>query len=259
MRWSGWIAQFSKRHGLRGALLLSALGLAGAGQARQVAPPDSVKRPAPFIFGAYAQGSIIVNHTGPVSHLVASHPTGLELNVQRQTTGAAPWHGWYKYPKVGLALVYYDYHNPLLGQSYAASVYLSKALVRTPRQEVSFRLGTGLAYFTNPYDLQTNRKNTFVSSALNATIQLRFEYDVALSQHLGLLAGLGLNHYSNGGSAKPNFGINLPTLVLGFNYHQLRSVPLPPGPAPAPAPAGQNFLDFSVSAGPKQRTGGAPA
>jgi len=233
------------------------LGLALPGQAQR---PDSLGRPArePFIFGAYAQGGIIISHTAPVAHLVESHPTGFELNVQRQTTGAAPWHAWYKYPKVGLALVYYDYHNPILGQSYAASVYLSKPIVRTARHDLSFRLGTGLAYFPQHYDLYTNRKNTFVSSALNATLQMRLEYDVALSEHLGLLLGFGLNHYSNGGSAKPNFGINLPTLLLGLNYHQQRPVPTARPLAPEPTDIGRNFFNASASMGYKQRTGGDP-
>ena len=209
-----------------------------------------------IIFGAYAQGAIIISHTPPVAHLVASHPTGFELNAQRQTTGAAPWHGWYKYPKVGLALIYYDFHNPILGQSYAASVYISKAISRTARHDLSFRLGTGLAYFPEHYDLYTNRKNNFVSSALNATLQFRLEYDLALSPHLGLLLGLGLNHYSNGATAKPNFGINLPTLLLGFNYHQQRPVPTVTALAPDPADVGHNFWNLSTSLGYKQRSGG---
>jgi len=237
------------------------LGPLYPGQAQQINFADSAVRrapAAPFIWGAYAQGASIISHTAAVSHLVASHPTGLEMNVQRQTTGSAPWHSWYKYPKVGLALIYYDYHNPILGQSYAASVYLSKALLRTPRQDVSFRLGTGLAYFTESYDLQTNRKNTFIGSPLNATLQMRVEYDVAVSQHLGVLLALGLNHYSNGGSAKPNFGINLPTLLLGLNYHQRRPAPVAPSVAAVPTDTGQKFAYLSTSLGSKQRTGGDP-
>ncbi|MGI4971756.1 MAG: acyloxyacyl hydrolase [Janthinobacterium lividum] len=234
------------------------LGIGSRSQAAQLPPTDTLRAAprAPFIFGAYAQGALIISHTAPVAHLVASHPTGFELNVQRQTTGAAPWHSWYKYPKVGLALVYYDYHNPTLGQSYAASVYLSKAIRRTARHDLSFRLGTGLAYFPEHYDLYTNRKNTFVSSALNATIQLRFEYDVAIGQHLGLLMGLGLSHYSNGATAKPNFGINLPTLLLGLNYHQLRAVSTSTAFVPEPTNIGRTFWNISTSLGYKQRSGG---
>ncbi len=206
----------------------------------------------PLVLGAYAQGSFILAHTYAVKHLAVSHPTGFEVNMQRQTTGSAPWHGWYKYPKMGLALVYYDYHNPMLGQSFAASIYLSKPIYRTQRQDLSFRLGTGLAWFTNPFDIQTNRKNTIVSSALNATLQFRLEYDYALSQHLGLLLGLGLNHYSNGATTKPNFGVNLPTVVLGLNYHQQRPAPTLPYQAPTPSDVGHNFFIASTSLGYKQ-------
>lgn len=259
-----WFCQKAQRinYYLLSGLLLAGLLRARPAAAQVLAAPDSFKMaapPGPFIFGAYAQAGIIINHTAPVSHLVASHPTGFELNVQHQTTGAAPWHSWYKYPKVGLALVYYDYHNPILGQSYAASVYLSKPISRTARHDLSFRLGTGLAYFPQHYDLYTNRKNTFVSSPLNATLQMRLEYDVALTDHLGLLLALALNHYSNGATAKPNFGINLPTLQVGLNYHQWRLGPAAGAPAPVPADIGRNFLIISTSMGYKQRTGGDPA
>ena len=206
----------------------------------------------PLVLGAYAQGSFILAHTAAVNHLVTSHPTGFELNIQRQTTGAAPWHGWYKYPKIGLGLVYYDYHNPILDRSYAATVYISKPFLRTRRQEVSFRLGTGLAWFANPFDIQANRKNTIVSSSLNATLQLRLEYDYALSEHLGLLLGVALNHYSNGATTKPNFGINLPSVVLGLNYHQQRPAPTLPYLAPTPPDVGRNFWLASTSLGFRQ-------
>lgn len=260
MSWFSQNLQCIRYYLLSGALLSCwAQALPSAAQSLTADNPAKIcAPPGPFIFGVYAQGGLIINHTAPVSHLVASHPTGLELNVQRQTTGAAAWHGWYKYPRVGLALVYYDYHNPILGRSYAASVYLSKPIVRTDRHDLSFRLGTGLAYFPDHYNLYTNRKNTFVSSALNATLQMRLEYDVALTDHLGLLLALALNHYSNGGTAKPNFGINLPTLQVGVNYHQWRPGPASGAPEPAPADVGHNFLNISTSLGYKQRTGGDP-
>ncbi|MCC3154841.1 acyloxyacyl hydrolase [Hymenobacter sp. BT770] len=219
-------------------------------------PMPAVAPRAPLVMGAYAQGSIILAHTYAIRHLVASHPAGFELNFQRQTTGSAPWHGWYKYPKVGLALTYYDFHNPVLGYVWSASPYISKSFSRGPKHDFSFRLGAGLAYLTNPYNQDTNHKNTIASSALNATLQFRFEYDYALTPHLGLLAGVGLNHYSNGATTKPNFGVNLPSVVLGLNYHEQRQAPQANANAPAPAELGHNFFNFSTSLGFKQRTEG---
>ncbi|HEX8506544.1 MAG TPA: acyloxyacyl hydrolase, partial [Hymenobacter sp.] len=227
-----------------------------------VAPPvmaqtDTVNIPAPrapLVVGAYAQGSIVMAHTDAIRHLAVSHPTGFELNLQRQTTGAAPWHGWYQYPKIGLALTYYDFHNPVLGYVVAASPYINKSFSRGPKHDFSFRLGAGLAYLTNPYNQDTNHKNTIASSALNATLQLRFEYDYALTPKLGLLAGLGLNHYSNGATTKPNFGVNLPSVVLGLNYHEQRDAPRANPNAPKPADVGQNFVNLSTSLGFKQRS-----
>ncbi|MBX0292856.1 acyloxyacyl hydrolase [Hymenobacter sp. HSC-4F20] len=235
-----------------GLLLAGLLGSAAVSYGQSEALP--LVPTGPLVLGAYAQGSFIIAHTPAVKHLAVSHPTGLELNLQRQTNGAEPWHAWYRYPKVGLALVYYDYHNPVLGRSYAASVYLNKAFWRTQRQELSFRVGTGVGYFPSRFDQATNHKNTIISSRLNATLQTRLEYDVALTEHLGLLLGVGLNHYSNGATTKPNFGINLPTVLLGLNYHQQRPLrPLNAPPAPAPADIGQNYLNLSTSVGWKQR------
>ncbi|WP_310392025.1 acyloxyacyl hydrolase [Hymenobacter sp.] len=221
-----------------------------AGSVGPVAAPR-----APLVVGLYAQGSIIIAHTDAIRHLVASHPTGFELNLQRQTTGAAPWHGWYKFPKMGLALTYYDFHNPVLGHVVAASPYISKSFSRGAKHDFSFRLGAGLAYLTNPYNQDTNHKNTIASSALNATIQARFEYDYALTPHLGLLAGFGLNHYSNGSTTKPNFGVNLPSVVLGLNYHEQRPAPQT-NAASDPAEVGRTFYNASTSLGYKQRSEG---
>ncbi|WP_400192352.1 acyloxyacyl hydrolase [Hymenobacter sp. B81] len=231
-----------------------ALGLLPAGRATaQEVPAAAPARPGPLIVGAYAQAGFIIAHTPRVRHLVSAHPTGLELNVQRQLNGRQPWHAWYRYPRVGLALVYYDYHNPVLGRSYAASVYLNKLFWERRGQQLSFRMGTGVGYFPRRFDRDTNHKNTFVSSRLNATLQLRAEYDVALSPKLGLLMGVALNHYSNGATAKPNLGINIPTLNIGLNFHQQRAfVPLPEGGGEV-AGLGKNFLNLSASAGIKQR------
>ena len=131
-------------------LLLALLARPVAAQVDSVVTGLPAPRRGPFIVGAYAQGSFVVAHTYAIRHLATSHPTGVEVNLQRQTTGAADWHGWYKYPRLGLALTYYNFHNPQLGYVLAASPYISTSFSRGPRHDFNFRLGAGLAYLTNP-------------------------------------------------------------------------------------------------------------
>jgi hypothetical protein len=173
----------------------------------------------PWVLGAYANGGFIIAHSPLMEHLAVSHPTGFELNVQKQTTGKKAWHQLYRFPKIGYSLVYFNYHNPKLGKSVAANTYINKTLWRTRKGELNYRLGLGIGYLSEGYDQETNHKNSIASSALNAALQTRFEYDYRIAPHYSLLVGLGLNHYSNGATKKPNLGINIPTLSFGVNYH----------------------------------------
>jgi hypothetical protein len=177
----------------------------------------------PWIPGAYALGGFIIAHSPFMEHLAVSHPAGFELNLQKQTTGTKNWHQLYKFPKVGIAFDYLNLNNPVLGKAFAATTYLNKTLRQGRKSELNYRLGLGLGYLTNNYDQEENHKNTAVSSGLNAALQMRFEYVYNISSHYSALLGLGLNHYSNGATGKPNSGINIPTLSLGLNYRTFSS------------------------------------
>src|SRR5690606_2585652 len=135
-----------------------------------------------------------------------------ELNFQKQTTGQEAWHQLYKFPKIGYSVVYFDLHNPVLGKALATSAYINKTLWNSKRSKLNYRLGLRIAYLTEGYDQETNHKYSIASSALNAALQTRFEYCYQLAPRYALLLGLGLNHYSNGATKKPNLGINIPTL-----------------------------------------------
>lgn len=210
----------------------------------------------PYSIGLSQLGGFIVAHSPRMKHLANTHPMGLELNLQQQTTGQEEWHQLYKFPKVGLSLIWFDYHSPVMGHSFAASTYINKSFFRTKKQEINFRIGTGLAYFTNKFDLRENHKNTIVSSAFNAVLQTRFEYDLKLSEHLAFMASIGLNHYSNGATTKPNLGINIPTLSLALNYHSNRNfVPVPQELAEFQP---RNYLLVSSSIGYKQFSESSP-
>jgi hypothetical protein len=206
----------------------------------------------PVLIGVYSQHAALVKHSPKMEHLIGSYPKGLEVNLQFQTTGKQPWHREYQYPRIGVSMIWFEYGNPIIGQSLAISPYISKSFYRSEKREFNFRLGTGLAYFTNRFSLEDNPQNIVISSSVNAVMQTRFEYDHKITDHLSFMAALGLNHYSNGATRKPNLGVNLPTLSLGLTYHsQPRFMPVQSEEVPFEKGV---FVDASTTMGIKHLT-----
>lgn len=224
--------------------------------AQQVPVIDSAPAPAhpPFSVSGALHSAFIIAHTPKVKHLARSHPSGGEVKLEWQTTGAEAWHAAWRFPKLGVRLAYYDFHNPILGRSFDVSPYATKYIYRSQRQQLHFRLGVGLGYFNAPFSVADNRKNTIVSTHLNAAIHLGFEYAVRASRWFDVQAALVLQHYSNGATSKPNFGINLPTLSAGLVWHRERWVPAPAPRQLAPLPTDQKrwFVDLATSVGWRQ-------
>ena len=171
-----------------------------------------------LLIGASFQKGTLLRHTAKIKHFADTNPAGLELNVQYQTTGKNHWHQLYAYPRIGASFIYLNYHHPVLGQSFALSPYLSLPAFKKLTNRVHFRFGTGLAYFSNKFNQTENPGNNVISSTWNAVIQTRLEYEFPIYQRLSVLAAFGLNHYSNGGNAKPNLGMNIATASLGINF-----------------------------------------
>jgi hypothetical protein len=112
-------------------------------------------------------------------------------------------------------------------------------LWRTWRQEVNFRIGTGVGYFPVGYALRlTTTRMLIVSARLNATIQtrVRLEYDAALTEHLGLLRPGPEPLFQQKQYQAQLPALTPPTVLVGLNYHQQRPSAL--GPRPAPEPTG---------------------
>ncbi|WP_026461902.1 acyloxyacyl hydrolase [Adhaeribacter aquaticus] len=205
----------------------------------------------PAIVGvAYQPGTIII-HSPNIRHLSATHPTGIEVNIQSQTTGNKYWHQLYRYPRIGTSFIYFDYNNPVIGRSFAGSVYLNLPVAYFQKGQLNFRFGSGLAYLTNKYDRQENPTNNIISAHVNAVIQFRLEYEYKLNRGLALVTGFGVNHYSNGGNSKPNLGVNIATGTVGLNFDRSSSyIPVKQEERPVEQ---RNFFAFSSSFGTKQR------
>ena len=144
-----------------------------------------------FVDANYFYGTIL-RHNKDISHLVKAHPDGFIVGFNRKTYGAERWQQEYNYPDWGFSFVHQNAHYDVLGENYGLYGHFNFYFLK---RNLFFRIGQGIAYNSNPFDLETNFKN-------NAYVQ----------------AGIALVHYSNGNFKAPNSSTNAFTLNVGVQY-----------------------------------------
>lgn len=161
---------------------------------------------------------VIANHNPNILHLITGHPEGVLLSWNRKTFGNKSWQERFNYPDVGVSLSYQNLKNNSLGNAYAVYGHYNFYFLK---RNVVFRIGTGVAYATNPYDRKENTKNiAFGTQLLNSTyVQLNYKKEQLFKTPFGIQAGLGIMHYSNGNVKSPNTSINVFSVNLGLTYN----------------------------------------
>ena len=163
----------------------------------------------------------IMRQSPDASILLQGHPTGVFMSYNKRTFGEEGWQEHYNYPDFGYSIGYQDYKSDILGKLYSAYGHYNFYFTnRTSPNQLIFRAGIGLAYNTNPYDKETNNKNTAFGSHLNSStyFKLYFQRDNIIN-NLGLNAGLTFIHASNSNVKSPNSGMNVWAATLGLNYN----------------------------------------
>lgn len=111
------------------------------------------------------------------------------------------------------------YPNAIAGQRFGLLGFLREpVLFFTRGRRLSFEMGAGLAYYTNPYSRSHDDANVFIGSALNCLIQCGLSYNHPLRDGSALVLAGKLNHSSNGYLVRPNKGLNYLQLELGYSF-----------------------------------------
>ncbi|QHT69913.1 acyloxyacyl hydrolase [Rhodocytophaga rosea] len=196
------------------------------------------KKTKTFALGIHTYYGFILKHTESIGHLAQSHPYAIEINLNRITDGSKTWHHSYRFPEVGYAIGLYDFRNPILGKAMYAFTYVDKALLKGNSSALRLKIGTGLAYITNPYDAETNFQNTALSGRVMFGMQGELAWTYRIHRKWQLRTGVTLTHFSNGAFKLPNSGVNIPALKVGISYQprqlQMQTLPdsLPGQPTP---------------------------
>jgi len=162
--------------------------------------------------------SYILNHQQNVGHLINSHPWGIDVSYYFLKDGSQGWESSYKYPKVGISLTYLDFMSDILGESISITPNMKFSWRKRQNSNLEFKIGAGISYITNPWDLESNPKNTMISDEINFTMRAGLIYSHKIMPKLYLRTGLDFIHFSNAAFTLPNAGTNIPTFNFGLYY-----------------------------------------
>ncbi|SNR74120.1 acyloxyacyl hydrolase [Dokdonia pacifica] len=162
----------------------------------------------------YFYGNLI-EHSKDIAHLITEHPKGLLLSYNRKTYGLNEWERRYNYPDWGFSFMYQDFGNEFVGKNYSLFGHYSFYFLN---RKLQFRIGQGIAYNTNPFDIDTNKKNNAFGTHLLSATYLLLNYKQQLTNQIHVQGGLTLTHYSNGNARAPNTSLNTIAANIGLTY-----------------------------------------
>ncbi len=163
----------------------------------------------------YLYGTLI-EHNPDLAHLITGHPSGVILGINQKTFGFKDWERRYNYPDKGLSFIYQDLGNPSLGENYGVYAHLNFYFLG---RNAMLRLGSGLAYATNPYHPEDNFFNKAYGTQLLISPFLMANYKKEnIFKGFGIQGGISLIHYSNADFKSPNNSTNTFAFNVGLNY-----------------------------------------
>jgi hypothetical protein len=171
----------------------------------------------PFELGILQDYGFILRHSVKVGHL-QSRPRATTIFYTRNHLGDKEWEHRLHYPKSSFEFTYFDFQNPIIGETFALTANMYVPIYRRKVFQSEWKIGTGLVYATNPFNLQNNFRNNVLSNRWSYVMQTGFYGNWQIHKHWQLKSALQLTHYSNGAYKLPNAGVNVITASLGTAY-----------------------------------------
>lgn len=169
----------------------------------------------------------LLGHRVVMGHIAQNHTYAAELSFVYRPNGQKEWHENYKYPDLSVNLYFGNVGNAkILGNYFGAYTSIAFPFVAKEKFRLSGKLGCGLGYSSKAYDEVFNKKNSAISSHINALINIGIDTRTYFKNNW-ILFGIDLTHFSNGATKVPNLGLNIPQISLGYgrfiNYNKEHS------------------------------------
>jgi hypothetical protein len=199
-------------------------------------------------FQINAIGGYILPHSPNIIQLIQGPTQGFMASWERQTYGKKEWEEAYNYPSFGASFIKQDMGSPELGSVYSLHGDYRFFFFK---RKLSFQIGTGIGYVTNPFHPDENPKNAAYGSTITGSFYagLHYRKERLFNSPFGIQAGIFLMHYSNGKSKSPNTSTNNYGIQFGINYQLEEEFPgFKKGNYPDFKPEGVKF-NFMASSG----------
>lgn len=179
---------------------------------------STAKQEALFSIGMGIQHGSIFAHSLDVQNTKGARPTGIEGILSWQNNDSTTFALCHCYPRQGLLLTYYDYDVALLGKSATAAYFLEPTYRIGNTVLFSFKGAAGLSYLNNPFDSIDNPGNQSYSTNMSVYLLFGIGAWLRLWEGWWLNPSINYQHNSNGGTSRPNKGINWPTAGIALTY-----------------------------------------
>ena len=165
--------------------------------------------------GNFGFGRLMAHRTN-MQRLVINNSLQGEFTFNINTNGEKEFHEAFLWPTYGLTFNINNSGNSAdIGNIYGTYGFVSLPITRN-NYPLEFKIGLGIGWVENTFDLQNNFQSLAIGSHINANVVLRFEKEFCIYKNQVMNIGIGLNHVSNAAFKTPNLGLNFIALHVGY-------------------------------------------
>jgi hypothetical protein len=183
------------------------------GSARAEDPAATSSGASRFLRGAYQAGAVLGTNDFLKGDNKAGRPIdrfhSVRLEHGWQTDGSQDWHHSYNFPSYGIGLYGADFFNDEeLGTPTSLYGFYVWPLGRSNRWTFNFDLAFGFTHNWKSYDPVNNPQNVAMGFGRSVHIEGGPNVEYRLGKQWALIGAVTFTHFSNGGTQRPNHGIN---------------------------------------------------
>jgi hypothetical protein len=178
----------------------------------------------------------------------------LDLQLRWRNNSNSVYNYLYRYPTFGLGYNTAMYHQEEIGRPMAVYGFIEIpfSLKSNPnRVNFGYFSQLGLGFNLRPFDPDRNPSNLYIGSFLNSYIHFGGYAKIKINERVDFRGSLGLKHFSNGATKKPNAGINLVPLNVGLTIKLGELHPILETSPEIPQKDFKSFWNFALYTGVK--------